>query len=173
MGQSLFECLSKPVTKEAILARFEKNPGLFLEAAELVISIHSPQNWRSCWAIYHLMEDDDERLRSKIPDFIRAIPGKSDGHQRELIKVISKMELDEEEEGKMFDICINIWESPKLISSLRMTAFRLMMGTLSKYPQVVDELKYFVRPQYLDSLSPGIRNSVKKQFQQVKKSIKP
>ncbi len=170
--RSLTEILSSPVPKEIILGYFKQNPNLFWEAMELSTTNQRPQNWRSCWIIFHLMEENDARLLPKVSDFIKAIPGKPDGHQRELIKILSRMQLNEEQEGELFDICMNIWESPKLIPSIRMMAFRFVMKVLKKFPELITELDYLTQDQYLDSLSPGIKNSVNRQFEQIKKSVK-
>jgi len=170
--QTLQDILSKPVPKEIIIKYISERPELFQEAVALATTNQSPQNWRSCWIIFHIMEENDERVKPYISNFIQAIHGKPDGHQRELIKVLSKMELDDGQEGELFDVCMTIWESPKLIPSIRMMAFRFMMQVLKKYPELIQELNYLTQPQYLESLSPGIKNSVIKQFADVKKQLK-
>jgi len=167
---NLSDLLATLHQKETLITFMNEHPGSFEEALALAETDEQPQCWRACWMLFHTMVDNDERIQPKISRLIEVLPDKEDGHKRELIKILSRMELDDDQEGKLFDICMTIWESVKKIPSVRMMAFRLIVKVISKYPELKSELTYMMEPQYTDSLSPGIRNSVVRQFDSI---IKP
>ena len=57
------------------------------------------------------MNKDDPKIKKHLAKIIKSIEGKNDGHQRELIKIVRKMSLNEDQEGLFFDVCMNIWEA--------------------------------------------------------------
>lgn len=56
------------------------------------------------------MEDNDPRISPYILKIIECLHQKKDGHQRELLKILYRMDLSEEQEGVIFDLCMNVWE---------------------------------------------------------------
>jgi len=64
----------------------------------------------TAWLLWSCVEKNDRRIKSHIRSIIRSLKGKNDGHQRELIKILYLMDLDENHEGILFDHCISIWE---------------------------------------------------------------
>ncbi len=87
---------------------------------------------------------------------------KKDGHQRELLKILYRMELSEEQEGIVFDLCMNVWEQVGKAPSVRHNAFRMISRIASKYPGLSNEIAMITQEHYLETLSPGVRRSVMK-----------
>jgi len=137
------------------------HPEHFTEALELAIGDKQPYCWRSAWLLYSCMEENDSRVRVYIPKIITVLPDKRDGHQRELMKLLHRMELDDEQEGRVFDLCMNMWESINKQPSIRANAFMFILKTVTKYPELKEEFAFITQDQYLETLSPGIRNSIK------------
>ena len=50
-------------------------------------------SWRSAWVVVHLMNKDDPKIKKHLGKIIKRIEGKNDGHQRELIKIVRKMNV--------------------------------------------------------------------------------
>ncbi|HET56230.1 MAG TPA: hypothetical protein ENN33_13585 [Ignavibacteria bacterium] len=65
------------------------------------------------------MEINDKRIRKNIDKILTVLPSKQDGHQRELIKILLQMKLNEEQEGKLFNICMTLWEGLDKKPSIR------------------------------------------------------
>ena len=91
---------------------------------------------------------------------IDVLPQKHDGHQRELLKILSRMEILEEYEGILFDHCVRIWEGIHKRPSIRYTAYCTMLRIMKKYPELSHEIDYYSQDHYLESLSPGIKNAI-------------
>lgn len=146
--------------KDEMISFLENHPEFFTEAIELAIKDEQPFSWRSAWLLWSCMEINDKRIRKSIDKILTALPSKQDGHQRELIKILLQMQLNERQEGKLFNICWTIWESLNKKPSVRYTAFKFIIEMTKKYPELNKEIQYLPQEHYLESLSPGIKNSI-------------
>lgn len=141
--------------------RFLKsNPQALEEAIELAISGEPSTAWRAAWHLQAVIEENDPRLQPHVLRIIQALPDKNDGHQRELLKILLQMDLDEEQESLLFDQCLSIWESIKKQPSVRSLALKTIVRIARKYPDLSREVSFLTRDHYLQTLSPAIRKSV-------------
>jgi len=86
------------------------HPERFEDAVELTVSDKQPYSWRAAWLLWSVIEENDQRIEKHIKRIVKAATTKSDSHQRELLKILLMMELDEKYEGVLFDICMDAWE---------------------------------------------------------------
>ncbi len=106
------------------------------------------------------MEENDQRIQKHIKKIVNSIKAKDDGHQRELLKILFQIELAEEYEGILFDICMDIWEQINKKPSVRITALKFIIKIAKKHPELAKEIIFFTQDHYLESLSPGVKHSV-------------
>ncbi len=144
--------------KEGMIIFVNSNPQCFDELIELSLSDKQPYSWRAAWLLHDCMENNDSRINVK--EIINSISTKKDGHQRELLRILLKMELDEDDEGYIFDICITVWEGINKKPSVRYIAFRLILKIIKKHPNLSNEISFLTQNQYLDTLSPGIKGTI-------------
>ena len=152
--------------KEEMIAFMNSHPEHFEEAVELAIGNKEKVCWRAAFLLWGCMEKNDLRIKKHINKIIKVIPEKEDGHQRELIKILSKMELNEDQEGSLFNICMNLWEQLDKVPSIRMTAFKFIMRMVDKYPELSEEISVITQNHYLETLSPGVRHSISRMIKQ-------
>lgn len=152
----------KELYRDDMLTFFAQHPEYFTEAIELAMGDENPYCWRAAWLIFGCMEQNDHRIRAYVPEFIRILPEKQGGHQRELLKILDKMEISEQLEGVLFDHCVNIWEKIAGIPSARYFAIRTIIGMAAKYPELSKEVYFLTGEHYLETLSPGIRKAILK-----------
>jgi hypothetical protein len=88
-------------------------------------------------------------------------------HQREFLKILLRMELNNKQEGKLFDICMTIWEDINKSPSVRILAFSTLVSLTKKYPELISEIEFLTQSHYIETLSPGIRHS----FERMKKEL--
>jgi hypothetical protein len=136
------------------------HPDCFNELIDYAISDKQPYSWRASWLLWSCMQDNDQRLHGHINQLIDAIPSKNDEQQRELFIILQKMELSEESEGIVFNICVSVWEKIHKKPSVRFNAFKLITKIAKRYPELSNEIEYLIQEQYLDSLSSGARKSI-------------
>lgn len=162
MNPNLKDILNGHLQKDPIVSLLSENSAVFDEAIHLSLQSDERTAWRAAWVLFHAMKDHDPRLQPHLPALICALRGKRDGHQRELLKIIERLKINEDQEGELFDICMGIWEKQGNSPSARITAFRVMHRIAQKYPELLGELSFLLQEHYTDSLSPGIRNSLER-----------
>lgn len=143
-----------------MISFLKSNPKAFEEAIKLAMTDKQPFAWRSAWLLWSCMEVNDKRIRKHIKSIIDSIETKKDGHQRELLKILSKMEIKKDYEGYLFDLCMDLWEQIDKDPSVRMTALKVMIKIANKHPQIANEIKFLLQDHYLDTLSPGVRKAI-------------
>ncbi len=138
------------------------HPEFYDEAIDLAVADKQPYSWRAAWLLWSCIDKNDIRVQNHIQRILDNIRTKSDGHQRELIKILLEMYLDEEQEGYLYDLCVSLWKQTDKIPSVRFTAFKCIQKVARKYPDLTNELVLLTQAKYLDTLSPGVRRSILK-----------
>lgn len=168
-----FEMIGKTIPKESMLDFLELHPELSHYTFELSVQNHQPQSWRATWLTKLTCKKNDPSLIPYVDRMIEAIDGKHDGHQRELMNVLLKMEWNEEQEGHLFDKCLEICGSIGKSPSVRIVAFRILDKLIRKYPELWYEIQFIVEEDYLESLTAGIKNGFKRDLENLKKVTLP
>jgi hypothetical protein len=146
--------------KAEMISYMDAHPEDFEEAVTLAVSDKQPYAWRAAWLLWSVMKENDRRIRGYIKNILNTLTTKNDGHQRELLKILLLMELNEEDEGLLFTVCVPVWEKTTNKPSVRLTAFKIIVKTAKKYPALSREISFLTQNQYLDSLSSAVKKSV-------------
>ena len=144
-----------------------RNPECFYELIDVSKEKNIPEAWRAAWLLGHVMKKNDERLIDSIDTFIENIENAKDGYQRQVIIILLKMELNDEQEGKLFQNCLTIWEQINKIPSTRITAMKFILKTAEKFPELKSEIKLWTQVIYVEGLSPGIKNILLNQVHKI------
>lgn len=148
--------------KGEMISFMNAHPECFEEVVELAISDKPPYSWRAAWLLWSVIEKNDKRIKKFIKRIVSAAKTKSDSHQRELLKILLMIELDEKHEGVLFDICMGIWEQISKAPSVRVNSLKLIVKIAKKHPALKKEISFLAQDHYLESLSPGARHSALK-----------
>ncbi len=171
MTESLQNILTETLRKNEMVSFLKKNPNLFDETLKVSLGDKEPESWRAAWLVKHYMTKNDSRVVKSIKSILKGLPNKKDGHQRELLKILMDMELTEKQEGILFDKCFTIWEDISKSSSVRGTAFSIIVNTVKKYPELLVEIEFLTQNHYVETLTPGIRNSIVRTIKELKINI--
>jgi len=161
--KQLFSSIRK---KDGLLSYMHKNPDAFTPFVKLSL-MSTPEAWRASWLVGHIMLKNDKRIQSSVPTMIDSLLLLNQGHQRQTLIILLNMFLDDNQQGKLFDHCLTIWENIKIIPSTRITAMKFILKTVDKFPDLKPEIKLWTQDKYLESLSPGIKNSLLKQLKKI------
>jgi len=104
--ESVIENILLNSYKNEMISFMYSHPEYFEKAIELAVADKQPYSWRAAYVLWSVIEKNDKRIQKHIKKIVIAVKDKSDGHQRELIKILLMMDLDEKYEGVLFDICI-------------------------------------------------------------------
>lgn len=153
--------------KEEMISFLKSHPEYFEEAVQLAVTDKQPYSWRAAYLLSGCMDNNDPRIRNHILLILNSIRDKKDGHQRELLKILYKMEISKKHEGKIFDICMNLWEQLNKDPSVRMTAFKFIIKIVKKHPELMEEIIFLTQDHFLETLSPGVKHSIEKMMKEV------
>jgi hypothetical protein len=153
--------------KSEMVEFMNNHPGSFDQAIELALENEENLSWRSAWLVAGIINKNDPRVRPFIQNIINVLPDRNDGHQRELLKILLKMDLNEDFESLLFDISVTIWEQVRKQSSVRYYAFQGMMKVVEKYPELKNEILSLTQPHFVNALSPGVRKGVLKSINEL------
>ncbi len=145
-----------------MIGYMNSHPEAFDETIKLAVSDKQPYSWRAAYTLWSVIKDNDKRIQKHIKKIVDAVKNKRDGHQRELLKILLMMELDEKYESELFDICMSIWEQINNTPSVRYNAFKFILKIANKHPELKKEISFLTQDHYINSLSPGARHSVQK-----------
>lgn len=159
---NLDNILSTRLDKDFLIQLFQEQKEVHASAIQVAISNQEPQAWRATWILTHCTIKNDIRIQPFISKFIEVLPLKKDGHQREILKILHKMDLNEEQEGKLFDNCMSLWENTNKAPAVRHLAFKYIHKICEKYPELKGELTFISQDHYLENLSPGIKKIIER-----------
>ncbi len=158
MTNELDELLLKPwIGKDNFLKIIRAHPEYINPLLAICKTDRAPQAWRAAWLLRHVLRNNDERLGPHLAEIASVLPGKEDGHQRELLLLIDKAELNEKLCGIVFDKSSEIWQTVSKKPSTRITAFKVMIKIAKQYPELQREVNVLSSSHYSETLSPGIR----------------
>jgi hypothetical protein len=146
----------------------KENPEQLEEAINFSLSDQQPIAWRAAWVIGGNLPECADKLEPHLGNILDRLPELDDGHQREFIKILVQCKLNEDQQGLFFDICVSIWEQVRKKPSVRYFAFQVMADMTKIYPELIHEVISLTQPQYLNSLSPGIKQGVFKKVEKLK-----
>ena len=158
--------------KDGMISYLRNHPEDFEEAIKLAISNKQPYAWRAAWLLWSCMEKNDPRIEKYTKEIVNSVKSKQDGHQRELIKILMQMELNEKYEGHLFNICMDVWEQINKNPSVRYTAMKFIFIMAKKHHELANEITFLTQDQYFETLSPGVKRSISKMMDGTHPAIK-
>jgi hypothetical protein len=155
--------------KAEMISFLKSHPEDFDEAIKLALTDKQPYSWRAAWLLWSCMDKNDQRIHRYINKIIDTLSSKCDEQLRELLIILQRMELSDENEGKLFDICVNVWEKTGKQPSVRYNAFKVMYRIIKKHPDLSREIIFLTETQYTDSLSDNVKKCISRMIADLRK----
>ena len=152
-----------------MVSYIESNPNEFTELINLAFVNKQPYSWRAAWLLWTCMKKNDKRVEKYILPIINILEKVNDSQKRNLINVLRKMEINEQHEGLLFDICVNIWTEIDKQPSVRSKALEMIIQITKKHIELYNEVEVLTQNYYVDSLSNGIKMSIVKKIKELEK----
>jgi hypothetical protein len=158
--------------KAEMLAFISEHPEYYGELVSLSLSGRQPYAWKAARLLQACMDDNDPHLQPCLPEMLKLVSvASNDTHQRILMMILQRMELNDDIAGQLFDVCVSIWTDTRAASDIRCHAFRLMAKIAKKHVMLIDEVLLLCDSRYTGALSSGIKHSINKIILQIKKNI--
>jgi hypothetical protein len=146
--------------KAQMISYMNAHPGDFEQLIQLACADKQPYSWRAAFLLWSCMDDNDHRVQKHIKTILYILPTKNDNHQREILKILLRMEISEEDEGFLFDHCISVWKNIGNRPSIRHTAFKFIARTINIHPELYHEISFLIHNQYIETLSSAVKKSI-------------
>lgn len=169
--QTIFEHLLTNSHKADMIAYLEFHHEDFTEASKFAIADKQPYSWRASWLLWSCMDKNDKRVSKYVNKIIDILPERKDNQQRELLKILQRMELNDKHEGQLFDSCTKIWEQKRKNPSLRYNAFKTLSVISKKHPDLSPEIKALTESFYTNNLSESVKKSITKLTKGLTKTV--
>ncbi len=123
-------------------------------------------NWRAAWILGSFPQEDLEQIFPDPEVLIACLnrPSKKDGYWREILKIIARLPLNENQEGLLYEAALKLWENLALASAVRLQALYALARVARNYPELKQEILAYQDAHYMQGISPGISNQVQKLF---------
>ncbi len=154
--------------KSEMISYLKSHPENFEEAIRLAISDKQPYSWWAAWLLWSCMENNDQRIKRYIKKIINTLTTHNDNQRRELFIILQKMELNDEDDGKLFDVCVDVWKKNNKKASVRYNAFKLCVKIAKNHPDLFNDILFLTQQHYIDSLSVGVQKSILKMIGECK-----
>ena len=148
--------------KDGMMRVVKERDGAVQELADMALGSDPYLAWRAAWLLWSCMEANDIRVKPFVDRLIEHLPSTADNLKREIFKVLELMELSEEQEAILFDICVEEWKSVFKKPGIRFNAFKILVKIIRKYPEMSDFLDLLTEEQYLNTMSLTARKSLLK-----------
>ena len=148
--------------KEKFIRTVQSDPGRYQELLRFSLSDEIPLGWRAAWILRHVLDPEEPQLLSMLPTVIKHIGSYDESKQREWLKILSKLNIQEDLEGHLYNTCVEVWLNVRNHSALRISAMQCIVRVIRKYPELKEELLHITQSEFLDPLTPGIRRTFNK-----------
>ena len=146
--------------KADMISFMAANPVYFEELLQLTLMPEHPCSWRASWLLWSCMEKNDHRDSKHQEEIIQILPHVNDNQKRELLLVLQNLDVDQINQGRLFDLCTGIWNQTFKKPSVRYYAFRVMHKISLENQDLKNELKMMSGEGYLETLSATVSKAI-------------
>ena len=135
------------------IAHPEKMP----ELISLCMDHEDGVDMRATWLLNHLVQKRPEMVTPYLAELVDYIEGGvHTGVKRHIMRIFEEVDIPEELEGKLYDLCIAFIMNPKLPVAVPAFAMSVGIKICQKYPELSSEFLEVCR-SLSDSESPAIK----------------
>lgn len=119
--------------------------------ADIAFHSNHPKSWRAAWLMDKIHEEKPELVSPLIKEMIQQIKTEqNDGKKRHFLKLISLGNIPTEEQGFLFDYCLNAFCSEKEPLAVRVHAMQILYH--------ISETEVGLKPEVLAIIEHEIEN---------------
>ncbi len=167
--RSLLTDFPSGVDKDFLVGEVIKSESHFKALLQLALHEKDPLAWRACWVLDGSDELKPGLARKHISKIVKALPGlESKGTLRSLLRLLSRYEIPEEEQGLLIDLCFSYMVSELYPVAVKVHAMQIIYLHVLLYPELKDELVAVIEDQ-IDNNSVGFLSRGRRLIKQMEK----
>jgi len=155
--------------KDLLVGEVIKSESHFKTLLQLALHEKDPVAWRACWVLDGSDELKPGLARRHISKIVKALPAlESKGTLRSLLRLLSRYEIPEEEQGLLIDLCFSYMISELYPVAVKVHAMQIIYRHVLLYPELKDELVAVIEDQ-IDNNSVGFLSRGRRLIKQMEK----
>ena len=141
----------------------------FRELLKFCLADKDPISWRATWVLDGASEEMPDIARPYISRIVNTLPKiKSTGTLRSLLRMLSRYEINEEDQGILIDLCFSVMVSELYPVAVKVHAMQIIYNHVLLYPELKEELKTVILDQ-IDNNSVGFLSRGRRIIKQMEK----
>jgi len=155
--------------KRIMIQRVGNSREKFNHLLDICMNEKDPLAWRAAW----IMDGSDEKWpglgRHALPRVVNALPGmKSTGTIRCLLRMISRYEIAEDDQGVLIDECFSYLISDRYPVAVKAHAMEIIYQHVLIYPELKEELAAAIS-DHMENNSAGFKSRGRRILKQLEK----
>jgi hypothetical protein len=145
------------VGKEWLIGEVGDSRKHFDSLLDIALEEGEPLNWRAAWILDGSDEQHPGLASHAISRMVSSLPGiESVGVLRILLRLLSRYEVKEEDQGVLIDLCFGYMVTERFPVAVKVHAMQILYNHVLIYPELKDELITVIEDQ-MDNNSVGFR----------------
>ena len=155
--------------KEIYVKQIASSEKKFREVLKHCLADKDPISWRASWVLDGASEELPAIATPYISRIVNALPKiRSTGTIRSLLRLLSRYEIDEKDQGVLIDLCFSYMVSELYPVAVKVHAMQIIYNHVLLYPELKAELKTVILDQ-IDNNSVGFLSRGRRIIKQMEK----
>ena len=155
--RSLLADFPSGVEKDLLIGEVIKSESHFNTLLQLALHEKDPVAWRACWILDGSDEKKPGLARRYVGKIVRALPElESKGTLRSLLRLLTRYDIPEEEQGLLIDLCFSYLVSELYPVAVKAHAMQIIYNHVLLYPELKGEFIAVIEDQ-ADNNSVGFK----------------
>ncbi len=155
-----------------LIEKIALNPGYYQLTMDIALNDSHQKSWRAAYLIDKINDLYPDLLKPYLNELIEQVKKeKSESKKRHFLKLISMNELTNQQQGFLFDYCIQTFTSPEPVA-VRVHALQIAYNISLKEPSLIPELILVIENEIEYHSSVGICSRGKKLLERLQKQGK-
>jgi len=167
--RSLLTDIPSGAGKDLLIGEVIKSESHFSTLLHLALHENDPLAWRACWVLDGSDEKKPGLAKKHISEIVKALPGlESKGTLRSLLRLLTRYDIPEEEQGLLIDLCFSYLVSELFPVAVKAHAMLIIYKHVLIYPELKDEFIAVIEDQ-TNNNSVGFKSRGRKLIKQLEK----
>ncbi len=147
------------------------------QMADLIDCMYVQGNWRLCqkagWPLIRMTKTHPELITPFIPRMVSELENtdQHDAHIRNTVRVLQELDIPEDDQGKLYDLCFNFMMEIKYPTAVRAFSITILSRIAMAIPELQEELLSALEMIKNEGTS-GFVNRANKEYARIQKEMK-
>jgi len=167
--RSLLADIPSGIGRDLLISEVIKSDAHFPALLQLALHEKDPLSWRACWLLDGADEKKPGIAKKYIPRIVESLSElESKGALRSLLRLLSRYDIPEDEQGLLIDLCFSYLVSELYPVAVKAHAMQIIYQHVLIYPELKGELITVIEDQE-ENNSVGFKSRGRNLIKQMEK----